>query len=177
MLEFFRHKEPFPLSKLSIILGLFIIISASFMRQLMDYVRYYIGNSGVNVLLGFIIGAAALTFLIFIIKTSPDQITTLVIIILLTIGFFLVWQIKIPEERIHILEYSILGWLVSRDIIGKNKTISNIIYVLLFIVMIGILDEGFQRILPYRYFECRDILLNSFGGIWGINLYLLYKRR
>jgi len=28
-------------------------------------------------------------------------------------GFFLPWQIKIIEERVHFLEYGLLGWLVT----------------------------------------------------------------
>jgi len=86
---------------------------------------------------------------------------------------WLAWQIKIPEEKIHLLEFAVLGWFASRDLIATNKKTKGIILALLFTITIGILDEVFQGILPYRYFQWCDIGFNSAGGLWGIGLYLL----
>ena len=83
------------------------------------------------------------------------------------------YELKIPAERIHILEYGLLGWLAGRDLIKTNKKTKGSILACLMIGMVGILDEVFQAVLPYRYFDMRDIMFNSLGGSWGIVLYIL----
>jgi VanZ family protein len=88
-------------------------------------------------------------------------------------GSIFVWQMKIPIERIHILEYGILGWFAGRDLVGKEKKIWGILLALIFVGLIGVLDEVFQAILPYRYFDLRDVGFNELGGVWGVVMYLL----
>ena len=112
--------------------------------------------------------------MIWTLRAKPGLIRTLGVIVVLVIGLSLAWQIKIIAERIHLLEYGVLGWFVSRDLIrGRSKKLKDIILAGLFATVVGIIDEGFQAILPYRFFDIRDILFNSLGGIWGIILYLL----
>jgi len=93
---------------------------------------------------------------------------------IVAIGLFLVWQIEIPEEKIHILEFALLGWLASRDLTRQKIRLGRIILALIFTFLAGLLDETFQGILPYRYFQWWDVALNSAGGAFGIILYLLY---
>ena len=83
------------------------------------------------------------------------------------------WQLKIPEEKIHLLEFAVLGWFASRDLVKNNRKVKGVIFALAFTLMVGVLDEVFQGILPYRYFQWCDIGFNSAGGVWGIILYLL----
>ena len=73
------------------------------------------------------------------------------------------------------MEYGVLGWLAGKDLISKQKMLRGIILTCIFIAFIGILDEGFQAILPYRVFDLRDIGFNILGGVWGTVLYLLGK--
>jgi VanZ family protein len=99
------------------------------------------------------------------------------IITVTVIGLSLTWQLKIPEEKVHILEYAILGWFASRDLIKADRKLKGFIIVLFFTFMVGVFDELFQKILPYRFFQWSDIELNSLGGIWGISLFTLYRKR
>ncbi len=144
------------------------------MRQLMDFTKLYTGEKGFIILIGLISLIAGLTFLIWTLRAKPGLIRTLEIIAILAIGLSFAWQIKIVVERIHLLEYGVLGWFVSRDLIrGQSKKLKGIILACLFATVVGIIDEAFQAILPYRFFDLRDILFNSLGGIWGIVLYLI----
>ncbi len=164
------------ISKLTIFIALFIVISAAFMRQLMDFTKLYTGEKGFIILIGLLSLIAGLSFLIWTLKAKPGLIRILGVAIVLTIGLLFAWQIKIVAERIHILEYGVLGWFVSRDLIAKNrgvKKFKGIIYASLFAAVAGVIDEAFQAVLPYRYWDLRDILFNSLGGIWGISLYLV----
>jgi len=164
-----KHRKN--LSYLTIFIAAFIIISASFMRQLMNFAKIYTGEKGFISLIGLILLTGGISCLIWTLKTKPSLIRTLGIITILAVGLFLAWQIKIVVERIHILEYGVLGWFVSRDL--RSKKFRGIILACLFTTIVGIIDEGFQAVLPYRFFDLRDILFNSLGGIWGIFLYLL----
>jgi len=139
----------------------------------MDFVKAIIGEQGFVFLIGAVGVVFLLSFLILIIKKGSSFIKILIVIVVLIVGMWLTWQLKITEEKIHILEFALLGWLASRDLVKSNRKVRGIILALAFTITVGILDEVFQGILPYRYFQWSDIGLNSAGGFWGIGLYLL----
>ncbi len=196
------------ISRLTIGIGIFIIISASFTRQLMDFAKSHIGKNGLIVLFGLVFLISGLSFLVFVTKKSPSRrpkevplgialsdfrsgigkcfilsctirkihglIKILVVALLLITGLTMAWQARILAEKMHILEYGFLGWFAGKDLIKTDeKKFRGIILACIFTAFIGILDEGFQKILPYRVFELRDIRMNILGGIWGVILYLL----
>ena len=163
------------ISKMTVIIGIFIIVSASFMRQLMEFFEACFGERAFVVLIGLILIMAGLVFLIYIFKSNPGPFKISAIVMLLIAGMALAWQIKLPQERIHILEYGLLGWFAGRDLMGKTKRKRGFIFAWVLIVMVGIFDEGFQKILPYRVWDIRDILFNSLGGLWGIGLHSLRR--
>ena len=143
------------------------------MRQAIDLAKGCIGEESFTIVIGLIIGILGLAFLIFITRKSPHVIKTLVFAVVLIVGIVLAYQMKFPAEKIHILEYGMLGWLAGRDLIKKGGKLRGIISACLFTLFIGCLDELFQKVLPYRVFDIRDIVFNGLGGIWGICLYLL----
>ena len=67
--------------------------------------------------------------------------------------------IPLPIERIHLIEYGIMGWLAYK-VLGKKGFI--------YIFVVGILDEVIQGILPSRVFDMHDIYMNLFGGTLGV---------
>jgi len=161
------------ISKVTISIGVFIVLSASFLRQVMDFVKATVGEEAFVFLVG-VTGAIFLVgFLTLIIKRKSGFAKSSIFISVLIIGVWLAWQLKIPEEKIHILEFAVLGWFAGRDLIKTDKKAKGISFALIFTLMVGILDEVFQGILPYRYFQWCDIGFNSAGGIWGIILYSL----
>ena len=163
------------ISKITIGIGSFIIISASFMRQGMEFIQAQLGERGFIVFMAVLLVVPALAFLISLIRNRRGVIKITVIMAILIIGLALTWQIKLPQERIHLLEYVVLGWFAARDFIrtaGKKK-IKAVVLACLVSFIAGVLDEGFQAILPYRVFDLRDIGFNSLGGIWGVILYML----
>ena len=168
------HLRQFPhISKLTVFLGLFIIISASFLRQVMDFIKAVVGEQGFVFLIGITGAIFLFSFLVLIVKKSSSFVKIPIFIVVLIAGIWLVWQLKIPEEKIHFLEFAVLGWFTSRDLIKPGRKVEGVIFALAFTLMVGVLDEIFQGILPYRFFDWRDIAFNGLGGAWGIGLYLL----
>ncbi len=139
----------------------------------MEFTQVRIGEKGFIFLIGLIFFTGGLTFLIYGLKNKPPPIKISAVILLLLAGIFSTWRIEIPQERIHILEYGLLGWFAGRDLIGKTKRKRGFIFAWILTVVVGVFDEGFQKILPYRVWDIRDILFNSLGGLWGIGLYRL----
>ncbi len=141
----------------------------------MDFIKSYIADKGFVFLLGLVLVGAGLAFFLLTIKNRPGKVRVFGVFFTLILGLFLTWRIPIIVERIHLLEYGILGWFTGRDLIGKEKKIKGIVLACVFCACAGVIDELFQGILPYRYFDWRDIGLNSLGGIWGIILFILVK--
>ncbi len=81
-------------------------------------------------------------------------------------------QVKIPEEQVHFFEYGLVGILFMRALEPKMglswKTFG---WALLLSAAAGVLDEGFQAIIPSRHFDVRDIFLNVLSGGLGLALY------
>jgi hypothetical protein len=81
---------------------------------------------------------------------------------LLTIVFFA----KTPAETLHLPEYGGLSYLTLRA--AKPHTYRAYLLCLLFVLLVGSIDEAIQFILPNRVFQLKDILLNGLSGTIGL---------
>jgi len=99
-------------------------------------------------------------------------------IVILLAGIVYSFALPLPEERIHLVQFGLLGLLACPSF--KEGDIGGWIWIwkpLLFVFSVGAADEVLQWFLPDRVFDLRDILFNTLGGIWGILLYLAIQRR
>jgi hypothetical protein len=162
------------ISKSTIGLGIFIIISSLFMNQVARFMEDAAGERGVEVMLGalFLIGLAI--FVYSLLKEDAFTVYSALCIAVLLSGIILAWQVKNPAERIHVVEYGLLGWLASRDFTRKDNGITGLFKGCLFGLVVGIIDEVVQWILPYRIFDIRDIAFNGLGACWGALIFGLY---
>ncbi|NCC52676.1 MAG: VanZ family protein [Spartobacteria bacterium] len=82
-------------------------------------------------------------------------------------GMVLAWytaQLKSsPEEALHFLEYGALGLLLFRALSHRVRDPSIYISAILGGTLIGTMDEIIQWVVPRRYWDFRDVWLNSFG--------------
>tara|TARA_B100002003_G_C14047267_1_gene504453 strand:+ start:370 stop:894 length:525 start_codon:yes stop_codon:yes gene_type:complete len=163
----------FGFTKFTIFFGFFIVLSSSFTRQVMNFIKDFLGEKGFLTFVGFVLLACGVLFLFFLVKAQTNLAQRAVFIIIASLGLFLTWQIELPAERIHILEFAALGWLASRDAFKNKRKIIAVGHVIIFTFFFGFLDEGFQAILPYRYYDLRDIVFNYLGALWGLMLFLL----
>lgn len=93
------------------------------------------------------------------------------------LGFIFAWRQPFAIEKMHVLEYAVLGWLSLRDLSKNNSDIlKGALYTFLFILITGSLDEGLQKLLPWRVFEIRDIATNVLSGILGISLFHVARK-
>jgi VanZ family protein len=74
-----------------------------------------------------------------------------------------------PEEKLHFLQYGLLGGLLFRACSARALRLggSALGAAVLAIVLAGLAgwcDEGIQAILPNRHYDIRDILWNLLGS-------------
>ena len=79
---------------------------------------------------------------------------------------YLSLSLDVWVERIHFIEYAVLGILISRAVNVIN--LQGIIYTGFLVALIGAVDEIIQWFLPNRVGDMRDVFMNAVGGLSGL---------
>lgn len=127
---------------------LLVLASLPWARQMWDFVG---DRDGFFILIGLYVCSVGILYI------RLRNIFFIGLLGIVAIAIFKV--IPLPIERIHFIQYGILGWLSYWA--GGRKAF-------LYVVAIGIIDELIQGILPNRHFDIRDIFMNIIGGGIGI---------
>jgi hypothetical protein len=146
-------------------LAIFLVVPLA--RTIQSFVQDRWGRS----LFGYIVLVVAggtylilIYFLHFRLKTrSPSNYIWLTIIA----GFYVYFTLqlwKVPVEAIHFLEYGLLGFLLFRAFRFAIKDKSIYLSAFLFGSLVGIFDEILQWMVPLRYWDIRDVGLNSLSA-------------
>ena len=165
------------LSKLTISLGIYIIVSAIFMNQVWGLFERSIGAQNVRALAISALFIAAMLLFWRVIRSSTDILKML--LNLAIIGSLLIFSLRQPYlvEKLHVVEYGLLGWLAGRDL-NKNKVLlKNVFFAFFFAALISLLDEGLQRLLPWRVGDLRDVFTNFISSALGLVFFALSYRR
>jgi len=99
-------------------------------------------------------------------------------------------RFDLPEERLHFLEYGLVGGLVFRALLERQKNSRResgelpsrrdplwpAVGAFVMTGVAGWIDEGIQEILPNRFYDLRDVGMNAAAGalavfsIWILDL-------
>lgn len=99
----------------------------------------------------------------------------LILIALLGYGYGLV-SIEYPEEKLHFIQYGFLSLLIFRALIADFPRAASYGLALLLTSFFGWVDEIIQGILPNRYYQNTDVILNMFSGALGLLLVYVHER-
>ena len=124
----------------------------------------------------FLIGVAIVAF---VFRTKPTAIEIGVIIGILAVYLLLFARMALPEERTHLIEYSVVALLIFEALKERQKNGRPLPFPAPLIAIattsiFGTIDELIQLFLPNRVFDYRDILFNciaslvAIGGVWMI---------
>lgn len=161
-----------------------VTFSAFFNLQILNFLNTFFEGNKVQMLFLFymffyficILILISMIVYIFKLRLSLRQSFVLIFIIC-----FVASQIcfqSIFVEKTHVITYGFLGYLAIRDAIKKSASFPRaLINAFCFIMLINILDEAFQRLLPYRVGSINDIFLNTLGGITGVLFYIELNRK
>ncbi len=78
------------------------------------------------------------------------------------------------EERWHIIQYAVLGALLSTGL--RLRGWRAVVVALLAVAVAGWLDEVVQWLTPRRYYDNRDVILNAGAGALGVLSAALTRR-
>ena len=84
--------------------------------------------------------------------------------------YFMGRLITVPAERLHFIEYALLGVAVERVLRRHIRDAGRPFVAMLCAYFIGMGDEAIQWLLPNRHGEILDVFLNGWGGVLGILL-------
>ena len=161
------------MSKITLFYAAFIVVCACFIVNFWGYLGSILGKRTVELTALVALGIMACAIVAY--EAMHHFNTPKFYTMLLVIGLALLFisKIDIFVEKLHLVEYGLLGWLCMKDLTHKHVIYKNIIYTLLFTSLISALDEGFQRFLPGRVGQLSDVMLNLASGGFGIAAFIL----
>jgi hypothetical protein len=164
------------ISRVSVLWALFIIISASFMRQLHSFVVELISRQGVGIILNVMLVSMFIAAVFCILRLRSHRRLLLVLLPIAAMAG-LAYLMPMPEEKTHILKYALLGFLVSSHMFKSPNLNPKIafLYAFQFGLVVSLLDEGFQAILPYRVGDLRDVFFDMLSLVSGIMIAAIAK--
>ncbi len=164
-------KLRFEVNKFTFGLGLYIIISASFMQQVWEFLGKVFGQNNLRVFCILLFLATAILILVYTIRFHCGILRIMLTSAIIIFASIFAWHQPFFSERLHILEYGLLGWLAARDFSESKPLLKAACFAILFVFLIGSTDEFFQKILPYRVGELRDVITDLISGVLGIILF------
>jgi len=118
-------------------------------------------------------------FLFFLIFSRQGKITGKPFILrLILAGCFISLAnivARMPEERMHLIEYGLLGWLIGWSLEGCRMTVGRVCLAITLGWSIGLGDEIIQYFLPNRVYDLRDVILNGLSVTLGLLFFLTSK--
>ena len=78
----------FGFTKFTIFFGFFIVLSSSFTRQVMNFIKDFLGEKGFLTFVGFVLLACGVLFLFFLVKAQTNLAQRAVFIIIASVGLF-----------------------------------------------------------------------------------------
>ncbi len=85
---------------------------------------------------------------------------------LLLAGYGLaLWYLRMPEERLHLLQYGLLTFFVARALPERLETVSRSLLMIGLVTLAGIGDELIQAWRPNRVGDIRDVVINFVSAL------------
>ena len=145
---------------------LFIYVSLPFFPVFIGLMRGFIPKDLLDLISLVISISFFLLLSVWVYNKNYKAKQFLLIISPLLLLTYLSLSLDVWVERIHFIEYAVLGLLISRAV--NVRTLHGIIYTGCLITLIGAVDEIIQWFLPNRVGDMRDVFMNSVGGLSGL---------
>lgn len=148
------------------------ITGATFARQLLTALNSCSGGQGARICF-WLLGPSLILFLCR--KASRRGFASICVALAV-----ILFSRQLPqfEERIHLLQYGIVGFLWTYAFSCRQRRGSSILPAgagFLAALVTACLDESIQAILPYRVGDFRDIGFDLVGSIAGLSICLLQQ--
>lgn len=169
MRRIFRVYRDWIFLALYLVTILFLLpLSDSFFRNISNLLHWFpiFGETLIKAVL--VAGVISIGFYVLAANKKPKLIRLIVLSSLICAGAYLLKNIEGPIDKLHIIEYSALSFLLFRVLRFYNPTTALYLWCMLFIVVSSVCDETIQQFLPGRTFDLRDIRNNIFAGVLSL---------
>lgn len=127
-------------------------------------------------LLRLTLGIVALGLLLYtawrFFRTRPQKGEIAVGFFVLAVYFWAWARVETPEERTHLIEYSLVAVLIHKALLERRENGRHVprpAWLALFAaIALGTVDEGLQAVLPHRHFDLRDLGFNVLAAVMAI---------
>lgn len=151
-----------------------IYLTLPVMRPVLNFLKELLGSW-----FGLLTNAVLISGLSFIalamVKQKISWQKWIMALIVFCLYAYTLVLLKIPEERIHLLEYGFLGFLVFNVYPPAWGDLSRYWHSFLTVSFFGTLDEIIQYFIPNRVGDVRDIILNIISGLLGLLLVAVFS--
>jgi hypothetical protein len=148
---------------------IFIYLTLPLMRPVLNFLYGALGKEVLSLGVNGLIALAIVSFSIYAYKSGFRMYPRLALIFLIMLaGGVVAMGLDIPEERVHFLEYGVLGYLVLKATV--DSWMIPFLFSFILVSIMGGGDELIQWLLPDRVGDMRDVFMNSFGGLLGISV-------
>jgi hypothetical protein len=136
-------------------------------------ISYYLREKGLLTII-FITGFSLILIALFLvgIKNKPNTIVIGTLFGVIGVYTLVFVRIEIPEERTHVIEYSIVAALIYQALLERKKRGGHSYYPAILTILVtsimGLIDEVIQYVLPNRIFDFKDILFNTLSGLLAV---------
>ena len=165
------------MSRLALPLAFFlgIVVTAPAMGRIRDIVFDLLPPGRAVPILGTLVSLATLGVLIYALTQVRDRrllrFGGMAIVVIAVVLQATVFQRGLPQtdvvERIHVLEYGLLGFLFYRAL-RPRADLSAPVLAVLWTALGGTLEEGVQWFIQARLGDIHDVALNAFSGVCGV---------
>lgn len=163
------------IGSLTISWAICLIFCSTFMRYVVDFLLLHLGGlAGVGIFVWIIFAISGLAGAWFLLRQA-DLKTWMLEGLIILIGVIFAIEIKDPVERIHLVEFGLLGAFSASDQLINNKFIKSLLFAMLTGLLVATLDEMLQFFIPRRFADIRDIIFGLLGATWGASMYLVAK--
>ncbi len=142
--------------------------SSGLLRELSSNIRQIVGNS-----LDIIVTAGLVTtLLVFVYFRRGAMMRQRIVITLLLLSCYgLVFlYLRVPEERLHLLQYGVLTYFISKVMPDRIQGIFRYLLVICLVTLLGVGDEIIQALRPNRVGDVRDVMINFLSSLLAQSL-------
>jgi len=105
---------------------------------------------------------------LYVLRLRPPLPSILLLIPVIAAYGVMFLKMKIPVERIHLLEYGLLGFMLTGALNDRWSAGRSAGVALALAAAAGYVDEAIQYFLPNRVYDLRDVGFNTLAGLGGI---------
>ncbi|MFH1353275.1 MAG: VanZ family protein [bacterium] len=146
-----------------------IYLTLPVMRGLLNWIRKISTAQAFSITTNLFMGFVFILLMFYLLRRHFPFSRILIFLLVCSVFLIFIKNLKLPEERVHFLEYGLCGFLfMDAAALKKWAGWRKVAIAVLLAVSAGVIDELLQGILPSRVYDIRDIYFNSVAGIGGV---------